>query len=198
MVTSNSRIDESIRKLQPCLKRFVRDAEALFGPRNERWDFPLIRARKDGGNGPYTDTSKCPHLTVLLPECSLMRDDLTEAEWHVAHESVHVLDPHANPTNYLEEGLATWFQNCKVKQYNGPRWDPWVEAENRVKPWTDVLPERLKRFRAKQRELRLQGQRWIRLGDITDDVLSVYCREVNEQAKSLVCRFPKCPKPAVV
>jgi hypothetical protein len=38
------------------------------------------------------------------------------ARWQLAHECVHLIDPHfPAPTNVLEEGLATWFQNRQVK-----------------------------------------------------------------------------------
>ena len=157
--------------------------------------FLVFESCTNDKTGPYTDTSSHPRLLVFLPKACLLKDDLTEARWHVAHESIHVLDPHSNPTNYLEEGLATWFQNEKVKEYEGYRYDPWAEAQKRVEPWLDALPRGLKRFREKQRSLRLKGMTSTKIGDIRFEVLRRYCNEIDESGKSLVCTFPKDPNP---
>ena len=112
------KIEQSIRHLQPFLVECIQCVQELLGPRDEKYHFPQIRSTCTGG--PYTDTLTL-NLAVVLPMSSLSNCDLTEARWHIAHESIHVLDPHSNPTNYLEEGLATWFQNIKVDTYTGPR-----------------------------------------------------------------------------
>ncbi len=189
------KIKHSIRDLRPFLEECIQDVQELLGLRDEKYYFPQIRgACRDG---PYTDTST-HNLAVVLPVSSLTKCDLTEARWHIAHESIHVLDPHSNPTNYLEEGLATWFQNIKVDTYTGPRWYPWAEAEKRVAPLMDTLPNALMRFREEQRRLRLRGEPSTKLGDITAELLICYCPETRETAQLLVERFPEkpCARPA--
>lgn len=194
-MSTDDRLRKSILALCPFLEECVRAAEDLLGPRDEQWDVPGLRVRTDGKTGPYTDTSSFPRLLVFLPQACLFKKGLTEARWHVAHESIHVLDPHSNPTNYLEEGLATWFQNDRVKEYEGCRYDPWAEAQKRVEPWLDVLPRGLKRFRERQRRLRLKGVTSTKIGDIRFEVLRRYCTELDERGESLVRPFPKDPNP---
>ncbi len=184
------KIEQSISDLRPFLDECIQNVQELLGPRDEQYYFPKIRS--DSLSGPYLDPSK-PNLAVVLPESSLLECGLTEARWHIAHESIHVLDPHLNPTNYLEEGLATWFQNKKVGTYKGRRWNPWAEAEKRVKPLIDMLPDALKCFRSEQRRLRIRGEPWTKLGDITAELLISYCPETRESAQLLVERFPKKP-----
>ncbi len=193
-MNSNSRVQEKIEQsigiLQPFLAECIHQVQELLGARDEQYCLPQIRS--ENREGPYTDTSN-RRLAVVLPVSSLLVCDLTAARWHIAHESIHVLDPHPNPTNYLEEGLATWFQYKKVDSYTDSRWDPWAEAEKRVQPFMDKLPTALKCFREEQRRLRLRGEFWTKLGDITDDLLTCYCPETREAAHSLVARFPTIP-----
>ena len=184
--------------LQAFLNECVGEAERLFGERDERYGFPTIERRTDGESSPFLDVKRKPELTVFLPESCLVNDDLSEARWHIAHEAVHVLDPHCNPTSYLEEGLASWFQNEKVKEYRGPRSRPWFDAEQLVIPWMHVLPGALKRFRNRQRKLREEEKRWTKLGDMSETMLVCCCPEVGEKVDQLVARFPKRPAPVQV
>lgn len=190
LMSIQKKIEQSIHDLRPFLVECVHDVQGLLGPRDEQFCFPKIRSANR--HGPYTDSSK-HNLAVVLPESSLSKCDLTEARWHIAHESIHVLDPHSNPTNYLEEGLATWFQNTKVDSYTGPRWYPWAEAEKRVKSLMDTLPNGLRRFRDEQRRLRLRGDPYTKLGDIAAELLIRYCPETRATARLLIERFPMNP-----
>ena len=177
---------------QPLMQLFllecIQEVERLFGARDNQYNFPTIQPQIDGRRGPMLDISKAPDLVVRLPDCFHLKD-VVGAHWCIAHESVHVLDPHCNPTNYLEEGLATWFQNWKVKDYTGPFHDPWAEAERRVIPWMNVLPDAIKRFREEQRA---------KIGDVSEDMLVNYCPEVNNVALGLVETFPEKPVPRLV
>ena len=70
---------------------------------------------------------------------NLWRDQGT---WQVAHECVHLLDPvERGAANFLEEGLATWFQDeplfhdDNVKRYiarNSPPPEPYSTAKRLV------------------------------------------------------------------
>jgi len=55
------------------------------------------------------------------------------AHWQLAHECVHLIDPHKDPTNFLEEGLATWYQNQKAEGFENSK--SYKRAENLVRPY---------------------------------------------------------------
>ena len=178
------RLNHSRCELQNFLEECLRDVEKLLHSRdNEEFNFPQVQFRNV--TGPCTDVLNPPDLHVVVPENSVLGGgDLKVARWHVAHESIHVLDPHSVPTNYLEEGLATWFQNHKVTDYPGCQYNPWYEAMQRVKPWINPLLTGLKQFRQEQRT---------KLGDITAETLISYCCVPEEHAAQLVERFPVNP-----
>ena len=94
--------------------------------------------------------------------------------------------------------MATWFQNERVKEYAGPRCRPWFDAEQLVIPWMHVLPGALKRFRNRQRELRVEEKRWTKLGDMSEKMLVCCCPEVGEKADQLATKFPESPDPVPV
>jgi hypothetical protein len=188
---------EPIRQLQSFLMECVEQAERHLGLRDKSFLCPQVRVLDV--KSPRTIDSDPPNLWVDIPARSLCSDDLTEARWHVAHESIHVLDPHKNPTSYLEEGLATWFQNKEVSQYCGPQSNPWYDAMKRVNPWIEKgLLAGLSRFRQEQANLRRQGKPSIKLGDITKDMLIFYCPALRGAVSPLIEAFPAFPTPEEV
>ena len=93
----------------------------------------------------------------------------------MAHECVHLLDPHnpklsGGPTNVLEEGIATWYQNQKEGRQVAEADSRYAEAEKLVLPWMEVLPAAIRRIRQKE---------GIPIGKIKEGVLREYCREVS-------------------
>ena len=177
---------EARRFLEDCICK----AEELFGQRDPSYNAPQIRCCDEGNPRLRINGSQ---LFVDLPQSSLSAEDRSEVRWHIAHEAVHVLDPHYNPTNYLEEGLATWFQNKIASDYKGSRWRPWADAESRVKTLMEFLPDALRRFRERQHQLRRQGHQWTKIGDISAEMLVKYCPAAQCVASDLAQKFPRDP-----
>ena len=82
------------------------------------------------------------------------------------------------PTNWLEEGLAAWYQNIRVPEAEYHE-GPYAVAEELVRPLMDELPHAVKRIR---RELRL------RIGDISPAVLRAYCPGFTEETSLKLCQ----------
>ena len=183
-------------------RRYRRQLEDMFGQCDRRFVFGSIKKTVNRDDPPHTNFpdgfhfNGCCVVDIHISEWPWQQCCYDQGTWQLAHESVHLLDPVADgKATLLEEGLATWFQNEKVKEYEGYRYDPWAEAQKRVEPWLDALPRGLKRFREKQRSLRLKGMTSTKIGDIRFEVLRRYCNEIDESGKSLVCTFPKDPNP---
>ena len=170
-----------LEKLEKEVPGFLRDLEKMFGPRNPNFEFggikqgekgedPHIRFRRDASGGV---------VDIYLTENALEDPDKTWAKWQLAHECLHLIDPHKNPTNVLEEGLATYHQNDKV-----PRKcvisKCYVDAESLVKSFMKTLPDAIKRLRKECS---------VAIGDITEDVLIQYCPEVGARAQALTASF---------
>ena len=156
----------------------------MFGPRDPKFEFgrilpgaePHIRFQIDSSRGP---------VDIHLTERALVKwRDETLGRWQLAHECLHLIDPHKNPTNVLEEGLATWYQNKNVPRQLARKFadgeGPYAEAETLVKPFMDTLPGAIRRIR--------KEGRWA-IGDIPANVLIQYCPELGSKAYKLAARF---------
>ena len=107
------------------------------------------------------------------------------ARWQLAHECVHLVDPSFSPpTNVMEEGIATWFQNRKVEnkffmQFAG---SAYATAERLVSPLMNdgYLPEML-------RLLRRNGTS---IGKVTSEQLVRVAERIDlTTAEALTARF---------
>lgn len=114
----------------------------------------------------------------LLPDQSV---------WQVAHESVHLLDPGPMGTNFLEEGLATWFQdefefhNEQVQRYiakNSEHSPSYAKAKELVQV---CMPLHLC---SAVREIRASG---VRIRDIDVEVLGSHLPHVNDSTIERLC-----------
>ena len=110
--------------------RFIADIECLFGPRDRSFTLIGIVIDRTPGNLPqlwFPDSGIPPgdvegrskHVVIRLSRNALT--DSARARWQLAHECVHVLDPwnlrvDGRPASWLEEGLATWYQNTRVQE----------------------------------------------------------------------------------
>lgn len=171
-------------------QEFLEELEGILGPRDKAFALGDI-----AGHPPGTD----------VPEIYLRPDGRTVdirlganamtgmhggrlAKWQLAHECVHLIDPHfPPPTNVMEEGIATWFQNRKVEeqctkffmQFGGIAY---AAAERLVAPRMNdgYLPERL----------RLLRQSGGRIGRVTsDDLMGDATRIERTTAMALTARF---------
>ena len=92
--------------------------EDMFGPYDSRFNFGSIRRSTDPMDVPHTNFPNGFYLSggcvvdIHISSEPLAEELEDQAVWQVAHECVHLIDPGPKGTaNYLEEGLATWFQD---------------------------------------------------------------------------------------
>ena len=172
--------------------RFLADIEHWFGPRDRSFVLVGIDIDCTPDNSPrlwFPESGIVPddaerrsrHIVIRLSQAALT--DLTRARWQLAHECFHLLDPwnprvDGRPTNMLEEGLATWYQNSRVPE---AEWHGGVyaAAEDLVRPLMGHLPSAVKRIRL---------ERGVRVGEFTPSVLGDYCPGFDEDALQRLCQ----------
>ena len=171
--------------------RFIADIEGLFGPRDRSFTLVGIVIDKTPDNPPqlwFPDSGIPPgdaegrsrHVVIRLAANALA--DLARARWQLAHECVHLLNPRnrrvdGHPANWLEEGLAAWFQNSRVPEAECHE-GRYALAENLVSPLMDALPDAVKRIRQ---------ERGLRISEITSSVLQHYCPGMSEDTLRKLC-----------
>ena len=140
---------EKVQILEEKVPWFVRDLEEMFGPSNPNFEFGCIRPAPQGDSPHvhFRNDSSGGVVDICLTEEALQ--SLTEAwsTWQLAHECLHLIDPHKNPTNVLEEGLATYYQNDKVCRDFAECTGSYAEAEKLVEPFMKTLPDAIKKIR---------------------------------------------------
>ena len=172
--------------------QFLADIEHRFGPRDRSFALVGIDIDKTPSNVPRTwfpDSGIAPddaqrrsrHVVIRLGPAAIT--DLACARWQLAHECFHLLDPwnpkvDRRPTNMLEEGLATWYQNNSVPEAEFHE-DLYSTAEDLVRPLVDELPHAIKRIRQ---------ERGLRIGEIPPDILKVYCSGMSEETAWKLCQ----------
>ena len=111
-------------------EHFLAELEGLFGPRDRSFTLLGIDICETPNNHPHLwfpstgvapddVTRRSSHIVIHLGPDALT--DPARARWQLAHECVHLLDPwnervDGEPTNCLEEGLASWYQNTRVPE----------------------------------------------------------------------------------
>ena len=171
--------------------QFLADIERLFGPRDRSFTLVGIDIDRTPGNSPrvwFPDSGIAPgdvvkrskHIIIRLGPNAL--NDPVCARWQLAHECVHLLDPwhpglDGGPTNMLEEGLATWYQNNSVREavcHEGA----YATAEKLVEALMPELPKAVKRIRE---------ERNIRIGGMNSDILRDYCPGMDRDISRKLC-----------
>ena len=115
--------------------QFLADIERRFGPRDRSFTLAGIDIGRSQGKPPhlrFPDTGIAPddaerrsrHIVIRLGPNALT--DPVRARWQLAHECFHLLDPwneraDGRPANWLEEGLAAWYQNSRVPERGASR-----------------------------------------------------------------------------
>jgi len=99
-------------KLLSAHSEYMRELEERFGPRDQSYEFVGIQAVGKVPHIYFPKGRKIKKVEIRLADAARRSFEL--AKWQLAHECVHLLDPGARPTVVLEEGLAVWFQECKV------------------------------------------------------------------------------------
>ena len=153
--------------------RFLADIEHWLGPRDRSYALVGIDIDRTLDNSPrlwFPDIGIAPddteqrsrHIVIRLGPTALT--DRVRARWQLAHECVHLLDPwnlrvDGRPTNWLEEGLATWYQNSRVPEAEFHE-GLYASAEDLVGPLMEELPTAAKRIRQERR---------VRIGEFTPE-----------------------------
>ena len=116
-----------VQSLEFEVRRYQEILEDLFGPCDSRFVFGTIRKSEDNTprtffpNNYYTNGGCI--VDIHISDFPWEHYSPDQGKWQVAHECVHLLNPESGTTKFLEEGLATWFQNeprfhdDAVKQY---------------------------------------------------------------------------------
>ena len=185
----------SLNQLVHC---HIATLESMFGERDKKFVFGhIVKAPADHDN-PHTHFPKGFHLKggcvvdIHISPWPYEHSSPDQGAWQVAHECVHLLDPtEKGRCNFLEEGLATWYQNearfhddlvqryIEIKKKLPP---PYVEAERLVR---ECMPGKLI---SAVREIRAQG---IRISEIHPAKLSQHLSNADEIALERLCEsFP--------
>lgn len=180
--------------------RFVADIERQFGPRDRSFTLLGINVVRtpnspprlwfpDSGIVPNDAERRSRHVVIRLGPNAL--SDATRARWQLAHECFHLLDPwnekvDGRPTNWLEEGLAAWYQNSSVPEAECHE-GLYASAEELVRPLMNGLPDAVKRIRT---------ERHLRIGEMAPDVLQAYCPGIDRETSRQLCQpFGNKPEP---
>ena len=174
-VTRENSDGEFSQTLTQHLGLFLSDIETKFGPRDTSFTILGIEIVETKGSPHiWFPASRGDHKHVIVRLAENTLDCETLARWQLAHECVHLLDPRNNdlsgPTSVLEEGIATWYQNCKEGRQFATTDSVYAEAETLVLPLMGVLPDAIRRIRQKE---------GIPIGDIKEGVLRKYCPQVS-------------------
>ena len=170
--------------------------EGMFGQCDQRFVFGSIKESIRDDGKPHTHY---PNEFDLKGDCQVdihigkeaWKDcNYDRATWQLAHESVHLLDPvKYGEASFLEEGLATWFQNEPkfhskgVKEYikyNQSRKDSpdYDKAEELVRRCIPQLTSAVKKIRSTD----------VRIQKITAGDLTPYLPNVDKETLEHLCR----------
>ena len=115
------------------------EAEKLFGERDTSWTILGIHLSSVGPFIRFQGPGKFPYNKQIIIELSLV-GNIYQACWQLAHETIHCLAPEERCNAiYLEEGIATYYQNLYMFERIGLDTQHWNEgkylkARDLVKP----------------------------------------------------------------
>lgn len=96
--------------------QILKDIEDKFGKRDKDYTFIGIEFSTDGPQIWYP--GDCKNIIIQLGIECLTSGNENQAYYQLAHECVHLLSPNGMlKANYLEEGLATYYSKCYMKEY---------------------------------------------------------------------------------
>ena len=174
---------------------FIAELERQLGPRDPSFTYvglefdttadakPHISFLNTGYPGHETENGS-NHIVIRLTEQA--QSDANLAIWQLARQCVHLIDPwntetEGQPTNYLEVGLATWYQNTIIQ--NIPIDNPGhAKAKSLVEPHMPNLATTIKHLRTKH-NLRISAN------DNPDLLLRHYPDMDTQVAEKLCQRF---------
>ena len=179
-----------VTHLKNRVEKYLAILEEMFGPPDPRFVFGTIlgSSRNPHTHFPcgYHFNGGCVvNIQVGKYPWEHCCDD--QGTWQVAHECVHLLDPgEKDSANYLEEGLATWFQDETrfhdeiVKRYigrNSPHPQSYATAKRLVAECMPSLIPAVKTIRATG----------VRIEDIKPDALTAHLADIDHQTIEALC-----------
>ena len=123
------------------------------------------------------------HIIIRLTEKA--QSDANLAIWQLARECVHLIDPwnieaEGRQPNYLEEGLATWYQNTIVQDVSLDDAPSYEEAKSLIEPYMPELASTVKHIRSHHK---------LRISDIDDpDLLLRHCPDMDTKVAEKLCQ----------
>ena len=171
---------------------FLNEIETLLGPRDPNYTYVGIEFDTTKNAKPHIwfphvghpdrDKDKTSnHIIIRLTEKA--QSDANLAIWQLARQCVHLIDPwntetENRPTNYLEEGLATWYQTTIIQ--NIPLDPPYDEAKSLVQPHMPQLAAIIKHLRTNQN---------LHIGDVDNpDLLLRHCPDMDTRVADRLCQ----------
>ena len=173
----------------------INEVETLLGPRDSKFTYVGLEIDETRNATPkiwFPHTGhperergkRSKHIIIRLTESA--HSNANVAIWQLAHQCVHLIDPwqvevEEQPTNYLEEGLAAWYQDTIVQGV--PQDPPHAQAKSLVAPYMPDLATTIKHIRTQHK---------FRISTIHDpDLLLRHCPEMDQQDAVELCRrFP--------
>lgn len=175
---------------------FLNEIETLLGPRDPNYTYVGIEFDATPNASPRIwfphvghpdrdEAKPANHIIIRLTETAQSNANL--AIWQLAHECVHLIDPwniqaEGCPSNYLEEGIATWYQNTIIQDIpnNLPQY---AEAKSLVEPHMPHLAQTIKHLRTNH-NLRISAVEY-------PDLLLKHCPTMSPNTAKILCRrFP--------
>lgn len=171
---------------------FIAEIERQLGPRDPNYTYVGLEFDTTPDAKPHIwfphvghsdrDRGKTSnHIIIRLTEKA--QSDANLAIWQLAHQCVHLIDPwnietENRPTNYLQEGLATWYQTTIIQ--NIPLEPPYDEAKSLVEPHMPELAATIKHLRTKHTA---------RISAIDDpDLLLNHCPDMDTKVADRLCQ----------
>ena len=174
---------------------FIAEIERQLGPRDPNFTYvglefdttpnakPHISFLNTGYPGHETENGS-NHIVIRLTANA--QTDANLAIWQLARLCVHLIDPwnietEGQPTNYLEQGLATWYQNTIIQNITIDH-PEYAKAKSLVEPHMPDLATTIKHLRTNHN---------LRISEIYDpELLLSHCQEMDSNiAKKLVGKF---------
>ena len=171
---------------------FLNEIETLLGPRDPNYTYVGIEFDTTPDAKPHVwfphvghpdrDRGKTSnHIIIRLTADA--QTDANLAIWQLARQCVHLIDPwnietEGRPTNYLEEGIACWYQSTIIQDI--PLNPPYDEAKSLVQPHMPELAATIKHLRSKHK---------LRISAIDDpDLLIRHFPEMDTDVANRLCR----------
>ena len=165
----------------------------ILGPFDRRFVFGSIKKSINEDGVPHTNFPGGFHFNgdcvvdIHISSWPWENRSPDQGPWQVAHESVHLLDPGVGGSaTFLEEGLATWFQDEPkfhidvVRAYIGRG----VTHTRHYKVAKELVSSCMPTLIPVVKEFRSQG---VRIREITADILSPRLQTVGRETIERLC-----------